>query len=267
MPRTKRRAAKRSTVETNSTAVNATMGNPSKTMKDILCEFDCEKQNIENYFFAIFENYRNLIENSFLMTKMNIGDLLHSNLYDTIFKQYLTKSNHVTKELEQPSRPITKYAENRMTRQKSVSVSVFKTNGSTASKTVIKCCSTTHIDDDQPVLTGIIESKFKTPINQLPLSSLATITPKLNMNEPMSMMRRPNQGEIALSMTGSPLMVSSVSRDDMATVSVPLANGNVLSILPRVGSTMDISFDEQTKSELLILKKNIEGLLKMNEGV
>lgn len=41
----------------------------------------------------------------------------------------------------------------------------------------------------------------------------------------------------------------------------------ILSILPRVGSTMDISFDEQTKSELLLLKKNIEGLLKISESV
>lgn len=70
---------------------------------------------------------------------------------------------------------------------------------------------------------------FQTPINQ-PLLASATVTPKVNMNEPMSMMRRPNQGEIALSMTGSPLMISSVSRDDMATVSVPLANGNVIQI-------------------------------------
>lgn len=149
----------------------------------------------------------------------------------------------------------------------SVSTSVLKIHGSFASTKVVKFCSATqYIDDDLPLSTEIIESKFKTPINQ-PLLSSATVTPKVNMNEPMSMMRRPNQGEIALSMTGSPLMISSVSRDDMATVSVPLANGNVLSILPRVGSTMDISFDEQTKSELLLLKKNIEGLLKINESV
>lgn len=65
-------------------------------------------------------------------------------------------------------------------------------------------------------------------MNRLPPNNLAnTVTPKVNMNEPISVMRRPNQGEVALSMTGSPLMVSSVSRDDMATVSVPLANGNV----------------------------------------
>jgi len=39
------------------------------------------------------------------------------------------------------------------------------------------------------------------------------------------------------------------------------------SILPRAGATMDISFDEQTKSELLLLKGNIEGLLKMNRNL
>lgn len=134
---------------------------------------------------------------------------------------------------------------------------------------------------------------MQTPINRPPISTSATVTPKVNMNEPISMMRRPNQGEVALSMTGSPLMVSSISRDDMATVSVPLANGNVsemsifinniriciyiyacfntmdfplqfLSILPKAGASMDISFDEQTKNELLLLKGNIEGLLKLN---
>ncbi|KAE9531265.1 hypothetical protein AGLY_010471 [Aphis glycines] len=268
MPRTKGRKVKRSAVETNLTAVNATMGNQTKTVKDILYEFDCEKQIIENYFFAIIENFRNLIENSFLMTKMNIGDILHNNLYDMIFKQYTIKFNCVTKKyLEQPSRPVTKGTVNRTIKQTNVSTSVLKINGSTASTKVVKFCSATqYINDDLPLSTEIIESKFKTPINQ-PLLSSATVTPKVNMNEPMSMMRRPNQGEIALSMTGSPLMISSVSRDDMATVSVPLANGNVLSILPRIGSTMDISFDEQTKSELLLLKKNIEGLLKISESV
>lgn len=70
-------------------------------------------------------------------------------------------------------------------------------------------------------------SYFQTPVNRPPIPASATVTPKVNMYEPISMMRRPNQGEVAISMTGSPLMVSSVSRDDMATVSVPLANGNV----------------------------------------
>lgn len=70
---------------------------------------------------------------------------------------------------------------------------------------------------------------FQTPINRPP--PVSSVTPKVNMSEPMSVLRRPNQGEIALSMTGSPLMVSSVARDDMATISVPLANGNVSKII------------------------------------
>lgn len=262
MPRTKRRTVKRSSADMNMTAVNATMANQSKNMKEILSEFDCEKQNIEDYFSDIFDNQRNLIENSFLMTKMNLGDLLNNNLYDTIFKQHPIKSNSGTKtKVERPSRPVTKPATvNRTTRQKSMSSSTSKTNGSA---TVTKHRSATRHATDKPVLTES-DSRFKTPINRLPVPASATVTPKVNMHEPISMMRRPNQGEVALSMTGSPLMVSSVSRDDMATVSVPLANGNILSILPRAGATMDISFDEQTKNELLLLKGNIEGLLKMN---
>jgi len=106
MPRTKRRTVKRSSADMNMTAVNATMANQSKNMKEILSEFDCEsnincvynqtcvfnlclffcfsEQNIEDYFSDIFDNQRNLIENSFLMTKMNLGDLLNNNLYDTV---------------------------------------------------------------------------------------------------------------------------------------------------------------------------------------
>jgi len=46
--------------------------------------FCFSEQNIEDYFSDIFDNQRNLIENSFLMTKMNLGDLLNNNLYDTV---------------------------------------------------------------------------------------------------------------------------------------------------------------------------------------
>jgi len=46
--------------------------------------FHFSEQNIEDYFSEIFDNQRNLIENSFLMTKMNLGDSLHCNLYDIV---------------------------------------------------------------------------------------------------------------------------------------------------------------------------------------
>lgn len=70
---------------------------------------------------------------------------------------------------------------------------------------------------------------FQTSVTSVP-SSMA-VTPKVDMNEPIAVLRRPNHGEIALSMVGSPLMVSNVARDDMPTISVPLCNGNVSRIL------------------------------------
>lgn len=240
---------------------NATMANQPKNIKEILSEFDSEKRNIEVYFSDAFDNYRNLVENTFLMVQMNLAGSLDTNLYDYIAECCNPVTNSepsaIKKGTERPTRPVTKTAANRTTRQKSATVATSKIIIATKHRTATR-------SEDRAPLTENNESKHKTPMNRPPIPSSATVTPKVNMNEPMSMMRRPNQGEVALSMTGSPLMISSVSRDDMATVSVPLANGNILSILPRTGVAMNISFDEQTKNELLLLKGNIEGLLKMN---
>lgn len=119
-------------------------------------------------------------------------------------------------------------------------------------------------------------------MNRPPFPEPTTVTAKVNMNQPFSVMRRPNRGEVAISMTGSPVMLSS---DDKPTLSVPLANGNVsqilmfckkkkrvfltvcnriqvLSVLPKIGCPMDVSFDDQTKNDLNIIKENIEMLLK-----
>jgi len=49
-----------------------------------VCFFRFSEQNIEDYFSNIFDNQRNLIENQFLMAKMNLGDSLHCNLYDLV---------------------------------------------------------------------------------------------------------------------------------------------------------------------------------------
>ncbi|XP_025408736.1 uncharacterized protein LOC112682376 [Sipha flava] len=266
MPRTKRRTVRQTSGEFNLTA-NSTIANQPKNIKEILNEFDTEKNNIEIRFAEAFEDFRNKVENAFLMVKINLSGSMNMNLYDYIAQCNAKKSNNVvsstSKINERPSRNVTRTAENKTARQQSASNIKNKTN---SSSTVIKHRSATRHEDKAPLEKN--ESKFKTPVNKpIPIFPSVTVTPKVNMNEPISVMRRPNQGEVALSMTGSPLMVSSVSRDDMATVSVPLANGNVLSILPRAGATMDVSFDEQTKSELLLLKGNIEGLLNKNRRV
>lgn len=40
--------------------------------------------NIEIRFAETFDEYRNAVENAFLMVKMNIGDSLNMNLYDYV---------------------------------------------------------------------------------------------------------------------------------------------------------------------------------------
>lgn len=57
------------------------------------------------------------------------------------------------------------------------------------------------------------------------------ITPKMNPHTPMNMMRLPKQGEVAVSMTGSPLLVSTILHDQLPHVTVPFADGRVSIII------------------------------------
>lgn len=53
------------------------------------------------------------------------------------------------------------------------------------------------------------------------------ITPKVAPNAPLSMVRHPRQGELAVSLSGSPLMVTSTLREQKANVNLRLADGRV----------------------------------------
>lgn len=104
-------------------------------------------------------------------------------------------------------------------------------------------------------------SKFKTPVNRN-IPSMPFVTPKVNPNIPLSVLRRPRQGEFAMSISGSPLMVSSVTYDEMASVSVPLPDGRVLSILPTEGiAAANLNLDETTRKQLRKLHSNISKCL------
>lgn len=100
-------------------------------------------------------------------------------------------------------------------------------------------------------------SKYKTPSNRN-IPSMPMVTPKVNPNIPLAVLRRPRQGEFAMSISGSPLMVSSVTYDEMASVSVPLPDGRVLSILPTEGiAAASLNLDEETRKQLLKLRSNL----------
>ncbi|XP_046389659.1 uncharacterized protein LOC124158551 [Ischnura elegans] len=107
-------------------------------------------------------------------------------------------------------------------------------------------------------------NKFETPCNQkVPPHHMGTVTPKFNPYAPMSVVRVPKEGELAMSLTGSPLQVTRVIHDSKANVIVPLENGQILSVLPERGLRMSQipEMDDEVVGQLQVLNENLNKLL------
>lgn len=78
-------------------------------------------------------------------------------------------------------------------------------------------------------------------------------------NTPQVVLRRPKQGEMAVSMQGSPLLVSGVVNDNVANVNIPLADGRMISIQPQRGlrPSQLPSFDLDTRRQIEALRDNL----------
>ncbi|XP_014470696.1 PREDICTED: borealin [Dinoponera quadriceps] len=107
---------------------------------------------------------------------------------------------------------------------------------------------------------------FKTPAIPKPMNMYDVVTPKIKPNTPLNVLRRPRQGEMVLSMQGSPLLVSAVVEEKTANVNVPLSDGNMMSLLPQEGLRISNipSLDAETKHQLQTLKKHIEQVIARN---
>ncbi|XP_060824193.1 borealin [Bombus pascuorum] len=106
--------------------------------------------------------------------------------------------------------------------------------------------------------------KFRTPAATKPgFNEFDLVTPKIKPNTPLNVLRRPRQGEMVLSMQGSPLLVSAVIQEDIANINVPLRNGNVMSLLPNDGLRMSHipTLDAETMKQLETLKSHIEKVI------
>lgn len=84
-------------------------------------------------------------------------------------------------------------------------------------------------------------------------------------NTTVTMLRHPKQGEIAISMQGSPLIVGSVITGACANVSIPLQDGRILSLQPsrslRQSEIPDL--DDLTRQQLRTLSENLNKVVKM----
>lgn len=131
--------------------------------------------------------------------------------------------------------------------------------------------SRTQLSDITQKMT-VIKSKskktdsFKTPAPvKCSNSTYDVVTPKIKPNTPLNVLRRPRQGEMVLSMQGSPLLVSAVVEEKIANINVPLANGNVMSLLPQEGLRMSHipPLDPETMQQLQTLKNHIEKVIAL----
>lgn len=106
---------------------------------------------------------------------------------------------------------------------------------------------------------------FQTPMRKPLDNAYGMVTPKVKPNTPLNVLRRPRQGEMVLSMQGSPLLVSAVVEEKTANINVPLANGNVMSLLPQEGLRMSNipPLDPETMHQLKTLKSHIEKVIAL----
>lgn len=85
-------------------------------------------------------------------------------------------------------------------------------------------------------------------------------------NTPQVLLRRPKQGEVALSMQGSPLITGGTMGDGTANINIPLRDGTLLSLQPQRGLRISQipQLDAETKKQLELLRDNLNKVCLAN---
>lgn len=89
---------------------------------------------------------------------------------------------------------------------------------------------------------------------------------QMKPNTPQILLRRPKQGEVAVSMQGSPLLVSGVVTDEVPNVNIPLGNGTTISIQPQRGLRTSLlpALDEHTRKQIEALRDNLNKMCALS---
>ncbi|GLV36375.1 borealin-related [Carabus blaptoides fortunei] len=100
---------------------------------------------------------------------------------------------------------------------------------------------------------------------RMPPATYGFVTPKVKPNTPLAYLRHPKQGEMAISMQGSPLLVSSVTSETCANVNIPLGDGRILSLQPNRGLRMSQfpNLDDETRTQLRTLRDNLNKVVQL----
>lgn len=102
--------------------------------------------------------------------------------------------------------------------------------------------------------------EYQTPMNK-PDRTMLAVTPKVDPYSAMPLKRYARQGEMAISLTGSPLMMTTSITEP--NISLPLNNGQeVYSIMAQKGPCPAIpTLDNSTKEKLRLLRENLNKIL------
>ncbi|KAG6451655.1 uncharacterized protein LOC119192175 [Manduca sexta] len=117
-------------------------------------------------------------------------------------------------------------------------------------------------------------SVYRTPAyNKNAINNYPVITPKVNPQTPLTVLRQPRQGEMVVSMSGSPLAVlnyCTMPPEEKANCNIRLQDGTMLSLQPKQlrQSQAYIPYslmDATVMSQLKTLKDNLEKVVKQGE--
>ncbi|XP_019878209.2 uncharacterized protein LOC109606069 isoform X2 [Aethina tumida] len=113
-----------------------------------------------------------------------------------------------------------------------------------------------------------IKSTYKTPMHRQPTAeSYGLVTPKVKPNTPQVIMRKPKQGEMVLSLSGSPLYTGSVVSETNPNVNIPLQDGRHITVHPlgHLRKSMIPELDSDTLRHLAKLRDNLNALVGVRE--
>jgi borealin len=146
-------------------------------------------------------------------------------------------------------------------RKRSRSVKVTTSTFSTDSRPVTRSSSLNSRNRRPKPMTSTTRGIYQTPALKSTFASAPSlITPKVQPDVPLSMLRHPRQGELAFSTSGSPLVVTSSVYEQRANVNLRLADGRVVSILPEptLWPRDILQVDEETRQQLLNLRNHMD---------
>uniref|UniRef100_A0A6V7JRD3 Uncharacterized protein n=1 Tax=Bracon brevicornis TaxID=1563983 RepID=A0A6V7JRD3_9HYME len=279
MPRTKQPRKRNSSLSTSEESV--------LLIKDFQRQAKARLTKLESDYQMMCTGFSNQIDLTLSKIppearQLTLGQLLHFNLEDEDYHDVSSTSDDCPVGVAPPppstvKKPMKRQTaasmddgyvtESRNSQQQRISRADKVTSTSQKPRKSRSTSRTTHktrvSSDRRGTSTSRMNNRFLTPSVQKPATEFQPVTPKIKPNTPLNVLRRPRDGEMVLSMQGSPILVSAIVRERTANINVPLGNGTIISLLPDGGlrRSQIPHLDPETVKQLQTLKGHIEKVI------